>query len=234
MNKTIAETLSIQDGKRTWTRLFSTELGWIAFLATPRGVAALSFGQETPDDALAALAERVPTDNPNSPRSLVEQPSVKKAFPKNGEEEQTDFSKPSPAGIPGESIPDESLAVDRETPWWVDHAVNILQQYAAGEPVNLNEVPLDLAGATPFEKRVREQLARIGYGQTISYGELAMQSGSPGAARAVGSVMARNPVPLLIACHRVLGAGGKLGGYSAPSGLEMKKRLLKMENPKRF
>jgi methylated-DNA-[protein]-cysteine S-methyltransferase len=62
-----------------------------------------------------------------------------------------------------------------------------------------------------------------------TYGDLAAAIGSPGAARAVGSVMARNCFPLIVPCHRVLGAGGSLGGYSAPDGLRMKRRLLAME-----
>ena len=66
-------------------------------------------------------------------------------------------------------------------------------------------------------------------GLTRTYGELAAECGSPGAARAVGSVMAKNRYPLIVPCHRVLAAGGELGGYSAPDGLKMKRRLLEME-----
>ncbi|SFI64072.1 methylated-DNA--[protein]-cysteine S-methyltransferase [Planctomicrobium piriforme] len=121
-------------------------------------------------------------------------------------------------------------AEEGDLPRWMEHAVELLQQFSRGESVDLTEIPLDISHRTPFERRVREQLARIGYGQTISYGELAAAAGKPGAARAVGTVMSKNPVPLVIPCHRVLAAGGKLGGYSAPSGLAMKRRLLDMES----
>ncbi|HWL09805.1 MAG TPA: methylated-DNA--[protein]-cysteine S-methyltransferase [Planctomicrobium sp.] len=118
-------------------------------------------------------------------------------------------------------------------PDWMDDARELLTAYARGESVDISQIPLNITHRTPFEKRVREQLLRIGYGQTISYGELAAAAGKPRAARAVGTVMSRNPIPLVIPCHRVLGAQGKLGGYSAPSGLEMKRRLLQLESPDR-
>jgi methylated-DNA-[protein]-cysteine S-methyltransferase len=70
---------------------------------------------------------------------------------------------------------------------------------------------------------------RIGYGQTISYGQLAASVGAPGAARAVGTCMATNPLPLVVPCHRVIPAAGPPGFYSAPGGCRMKQRLLAME-----
>lgn len=128
-----------------------------------------------------------------------------------------------------QSALEPASAEPHSLPPWALEAQKLLQQYAAGEPVDLGSIPLDLPAGTPFEQAVRRALARIRYGSTISYGELAAAARSPGAARAVGNLMARNPVPLLIACHRVVGAGGRLGGYSAPSGLGMKADLLKME-----
>jgi methylated-DNA-[protein]-cysteine S-methyltransferase len=78
-----------------------------------------------------------------------------------------------------------------------------------------------------FARRVRQGLLGIPYGRTVSYGELAVSIGSPGAARAVGTACARNPLPLIVPCHRVLGAGGRIGGYSA--GTELKRWLLDFE-----
>lgn len=104
-----------------------------------------------------------------------------------------------------------------------------LQRYAAGEQVDLSEIPTVDSDRTPFQQRVIRRLKRVGYGETMTYAELAASAGSPRAARAVGSVMARNRVPLIIPCHRVLAAGGRLGGFSAPHGLEMKQYLLRME-----
>jgi methylated-DNA-[protein]-cysteine S-methyltransferase len=137
----------------------------------------------------------------------------------------------------GHDTPSEALAAlgvqqlpDTEIPDWMQRAVEWLQDYSDGVSVDLNAIPLDLSHRTPFEERVRMQLRKLPAGQTISYGELAAMSGRAGAARAVGTVMSRNPVPLLIPCHRVLAANGKLGGYSAPSGLAMKKHLLRLES----
>jgi len=112
---------------------------------------------------------------------------------------------------------------------WMEQAESLLIAYAAGEPVDLSTIPQDIPAGTRFEQRVREQLSRIGYGQTITYGQLADAAEAPRAARAVGSVMSRNTIPLVVACHRVIAASGKLAGYSTPAGLDMKKRLLEME-----
>jgi methylated-DNA-[protein]-cysteine S-methyltransferase len=88
-------------------------------------------------------------------------------------------------------------------------------------------VPLRLEG-TPFMRRVYEVVRRIPAGKTLSYGEVAEAAGRPGAARAVGSAMAKNPVCLFIPCHRVVGASG-LGGFSSPGGLAQKRLLLDLE-----
>ncbi len=104
-----------------------------------------------------------------------------------------------------------------------------LRLYASGHRVEFRDVRLDLQGRTPFQRRVIRGCRQIPWGSTLSYGELAARAGSPRAARAVGSVMAANRFPLIVPCHRVVGVGGTLGGYSAPAGLAMKRRLLRME-----
>ncbi len=86
---------------------------------------------------------------------------------------------------------------------------------------------LDLSGATPFQRRVWEATRLIPYGQTRSYRWVAAQIGKPKAFRAVGQALGRNPLPVIIPCHRVLAGDGGPGGYSG--GIEMKKRLLEME-----
>ena len=128
-----------------------------------------------------------------------------------------------------DSLPVPGDAELDSCPDWMIDAEDLLSRFADGEPVDLNEIPLDLPKTTAFEDQVRRSLQRVGFGETISYADLAAAAGSPGAARAVGNIMRKNPVPLVIACHRVIGAGGKLGGYSAPSGLAMKKHLLQLE-----
>jgi len=114
---------------------------------------------------------------------------------------------------------------------WVCELVDDLQRYAEGDPVDFSDVPLALDHLTPFARRIVAACRRIDWGRVSSYGELATKCGSPGAARAVGSVMAKNRYPLVVPCHRVLASGGGLGGYSAPDGLQMKRRLLTMERP---
>jgi methylated-DNA-[protein]-cysteine S-methyltransferase len=84
----------------------------------------------------------------------------------------------------------------------------------------------DYAGMTPFRKKVMEELRKVQAGSTVTYGELATAAGSPGAARAVGNVMATNPVPLFVPCHRVVATNG-LGGFTG--GLDVKRALLRLE-----
>jgi methylated-DNA-[protein]-cysteine S-methyltransferase len=114
-------------------------------------------------------------------------------------------------------------------PQWIEELVAKLRQFSVGQSVDFAEVPLAIDRLSPFARRVVEACRRIPWGQVRTYGQLAAVCGSPGAARAVGSVMAKNRFPLVVPCHRVLAAGGELGGYSAPSGLRMKRRLLEME-----
>ena len=109
------------------------------------------------------------------------------------------------------------------------HAGSALRDYAAGRPDDFADVPVDTGGSTPAQCYVLDLCRMIPYGQTLTYGELARQAGLPRAARFVGNCMARNRVPLIIPCHRVVPAGGKLGRYSAASGPEMKRRLLALE-----
>lgn len=122
-----------------------------------------------------------------------------------------------------------SVTPTDELPDWWSQAQNLLVAYAAGENVDLTEIPIAAGRQTPFQQRVVQQLRKVGYGQTVTYGELARRAGSAKAARAVGNQMACNKVPLLVPCHRVIGSGGHLGGFSAPQGLDMKVRLLEIE-----
>ncbi|MFO0787975.1 MAG: methylated-DNA--[protein]-cysteine S-methyltransferase [Pirellulales bacterium] len=117
-----------------------------------------------------------------------------------------------------------------ELPAWVADLIDRLERFAIGEPVEFANVPVAQDHLTPFGRKVAAACRRITWGQSRTYGELAIECGSSGAARAVGSVMAKNRYPLIVPCHRVLAAGGALGGYSAPEGLKMKRRLLEMES----
>lgn len=98
-----------------------------------------------------------------------------------------------------------------------------------GTPDPLDAVELDYAAVPLFHRRVYEALRRVLPGATIGYGELAARVGSPGAARAVGQAVAKNPFPIVVPCHRVLAAGGRAGGFSAHGGMETKRRMLALE-----
>jgi len=107
-------------------------------------------------------------------------------------------------------------------------AVRQLEQYFAGDRRDF-DLPFDIDGSE-FERRVLEELARVPYGTTVSYGELAGLAGYPGAARAVGSVMRNNQLMIVLPCHRVIGADGSLRGYGGLGcGLDNKRRLLELE-----
>ncbi len=101
--------------------------------------------------------------------------------------------------------------------------------YYQGQCVDFSKTPVDLSSLTPFTQKVLRACMKIKYGHTNTYKQLAEQVGSPNSARAIGGVMARNPIPLIIPCHRVLSANGSLCGFSAPGGLETKKWMLSLE-----
>ena len=104
-----------------------------------------------------------------------------------------------------------------------------LQAFADGVADDFLDVEVELADRTAFQRAVIGRCRRIPRGQVWTYGELAAHAGHPQAARAAGNVMATNRLPLVVPCHRVIGSGGQLGGFSAPQGLSMKRRLLRME-----
>jgi methylated-DNA-[protein]-cysteine S-methyltransferase len=103
-----------------------------------------------------------------------------------------------------------------------------LQEYASGHRISLATLPVDLTSYTPFQRKVLQVCREIPHGKTLTYGQLALQAGAPGAARAVGNVMRNNNIPLVIPCHRVVGSDS-IGGYSAASGIALKEQLLIME-----
>ncbi len=104
-----------------------------------------------------------------------------------------------------------------------------LKRYAAGERVDLRAVPVHLRGVGDFRKAIYREARAIGFGEVTTYGELAERAGHAGAARETGQAMGSNPCPLVIPCHRVLAAGRKPGGFSAPGGISTKTRLLALE-----
>lgn len=188
--------------------VFPSSLGWMALLTSGDRVLRLSFGHATPREAVAdvSLGEVCdPAEFDGVWRSADERP----------------FS--------------EQKATIRPLGNWEVAANGIeslpgrLQAYAAGARDDFLDVALDFGPLTTFQERVIDRCRRIPPGGTLSYGELAHECGYPRAARAVGNCMRSNPVPLIVPCHRVVGAGGEVKGYSASAGVRMKLRLLELE-----
>ena len=117
----------------------------------------------------------------------------------------------------------DATVVERRTP--NDAAIDQILEYAAGERREF-EIDLDLR-ATEFQKAVYKYVAKIGYGETLSYSDIANAMGKPKAVRAVGAANGANPIPLIVPCHRVIARGGALQGYAG--GLDLKAKLLAME-----
>lgn len=114
-----------------------------------------------------------------------------------------------------------------------EHLFKVIQRritaYFEGVRMDFGDVPIVLDGLGLFARRVLTVCRGIKFGQTVSYGQLAKIAGKPRSFRAVGGVMAKNPLPLIISCHRVLCADGSMGGFSAMGGIKLKGRLLQLE-----
>jgi len=111
----------------------------------------------------------------------------------------------------------------------VADAIGAIVRLFEGEPDDLATVVLDMDEVPEFQRRVYDVARTIPPGETLSYGEVAARLGEPGAAQAVGRALGRNPFPIVVPCHRVLAANGALHGFSAPGGIETKRRMLAIE-----
>lgn len=124
---------------------------------------------------------------------------------------------------------DACLLAAAAAPAFVVAAASSLKTYANGGAVDFDTIPLDLAGCSAFEQSVYRSARSIGYGKTTTYGDIARALGDVGHSRAVGQALGRNPLAIIVPCHRVLAAGGKPGGFSAYGGRVTKARLLQLE-----
>jgi len=125
-------------------------------------------------------------------------------------------------------------AQEATPPSSVADAIDGITRLLAGDEVDLRDVPLDMAGVPEFQQQVYAVIRSLPRGVTMTYGEIAARVGAPGAAQAVGQAMGHNPFPIVVPCHRVLGAGGANGGFSAPGGVDTKLRLLAIEGATLF
>ena len=141
----------------------------------------------------------------------------------------------SEAGISGVFLPQRGGLAgpgDRlpfEVPPFVRQAIDGIVGVMASEPRDLRGAVLDERGIDPFRRLVYAATREIAPGTTKSYGEVARAIGRPHGARDVGAALARNPFPIIVPCHRVIAANGALTGFSAPGGLETKRRMLELE-----
>jgi methylated-DNA-[protein]-cysteine S-methyltransferase len=122
-----------------------------------------------------------------------------------------------------------AAAMSAVVPDFVHRAVVALQRYFAGRRIDFADIAVDIGGVGDLDGRAYELARRIPWGSSVTYGELARQLAVPDGARAVGRAMARNRVPIIIPCHRVVASGARLGGFSAPGGVDAKRRLLELE-----
>lgn len=104
-----------------------------------------------------------------------------------------------------------------------------ISRYFEGSRVSFKNVQVALPGFSGFGRMVLEWLCGAEWGTTVTYKDIASSVGHPGAARAIGVIMSKNPIPLIIPCHRVIRSDGGLGGFSGPGGVEMKKKMLALE-----
>lgn len=186
---------------RESVQVFPSALGWMALVTADGRVRRLSFGHSTPQAARDDVVWRLP---------FREEASFRGA--------KGDTGTPVCGAKGGDTEADAEPLIAR------------LQAYAEGAGDDFLDVELDLGPQTEFQRRVIDGCRRIPPGETLTYGELAEQSGYPRAARAVGNCMRTNPIPLLVPCHRVVGSGGSMRGYSAGEGIRMKLRLLELES----
>ncbi|MGH3723606.1 MAG: methylated-DNA--[protein]-cysteine S-methyltransferase [Mycobacterium sp.] len=150
----------------------------------------------------------------------------------------------SPEGVVALQLPEGDDAPTRTriprgsgelvAPEFVTKAIDGVRRVLAGEDDDLQWVQLDLENVTDFDRQVYAVTRAIGPGKTRSYGEVAATVGAPGAAQAVGQSLGRNPIPLLVPCHRVLAADHSLHGFSAYGGVMTKRELLKLEHTPGF
>jgi methylated-DNA-[protein]-cysteine S-methyltransferase len=148
----------------------------------------------------------------------------------------------SPRGIAGVQLPEKSVratrsrlmrrfpsALEAAPPPDVRRAIDDIGRLLQGEPIELTHVTLDNEGVLEFNRRVYDVARGIGPGATLSYGEIAERLGDRSLARDVAQALSHNPFPIIVPCHRVLAAGGKMGGFSGPGGVRTKLRLLSIE-----
>lgn len=196
------------------SNVFDTPLGYVGVAAGERGVTCVVLPWPDAADTVRRLEEHVAEV---ARRAARPRRSGRGAGDTPGHAEGHAPGQ-APGQAPGHASPEAAGRI-------VARTTELLRRYFDGERV-VFDVPLDTSFLTPWERRVTEEVARIGYGEVSTYGDVASRIGWPRAARAVGGVMGRNCYPILVPCHRVLGSDG-LGGFGGR--LDLKRALLRLE-----
>ena len=145
------------------------------------------------------------------------------------EKVKSELLKNRPIANRGSSIENRELTIEFDKKLFRPLQEQIIA-YFEGAAIDFDSnIPAMLEGFSSFSRRVLTTCRNIRFGQTISYSQLAKRTGRAGAARAVGTALAKNPLPLIIPCHRVVRNDGKIGGFSALGGVTLKKRMLELE-----
>ena len=139
---------------------------------------------------------------------------------------------PNPEHARGSFLRRYPSAVEGPPTPGVEHAIAEIRRLLAGQPADLTHVPIDIARVPEFNAKVYEIARAIPPGETLTYGEIAVKLGDKLLARDVGAALGKNPWPIVVPCHRVTAAGGKLGGFSARGGVNTKVKLLAIEGAK--
>jgi len=195
--------------------VFETSWGWAGAACSGRGVVALCLPQDTREIAQRTLCSNI-RQTGCEPLHVAIEDLERRGNGAVG-------AVRAPAGLePGRASSAMAL---------LSEVLSAVLRYFDGETVDLSCFPVDLDWATPFQRGIYREMLRIPRGSVLSYGEVAWAAGSPLAARAAGQAAARNPIPLLVPCHRVVAADG-LGGFGRRP--EMKRRLLALEGASGF
>jgi methylated-DNA-[protein]-cysteine S-methyltransferase len=207
--------------------VFLTDVGWFGLAGFGETVFALTIGHASADAVRSSLwfpgSAWEPTASPLCVAGRSRGPSGSTS---DATRSVAGWHSQAEPGNAAEAEPGNAELVERD---WHPALRRRLEAFATGEPCDFDDVELALPSLTPFQQRVIAETRGVGYGQTLTYGELAARAGAPRAARAVGTVMSSNRLPILIPCHRIVASGGGLGGYSAPQGIDLKRRLLNLE-----
>lgn len=135
-------------------------------------------------------------------------------------------------GLPDEKIPAASTEL---APDWIQHIIDRVQRHLRGEFQDFSDLPYAFDQVAEFPRQVYAHTLQIKAGSTLSYGEIAQRMGYPAStSRAVGTALGANPWPLIVPCHRVVAADGKMTGFSGPGGIETKLKLLALEGAQLF